>query len=427
MILYSDSTSVILDWTSQYHTSHCEYQTLEYPINYDLLSTHYSTNLRELIPTIYTPPTLKLVEHNRHALEYITVDIMSDHSDQEKPEGSDSTNLHVINQMAQVHNDELCADGALSGASGTESGSQPADVVEPGITADLQSDIRTTDQYSEYHDDHADVDHLPLPNESSDSEDQRTVTEVPTKNIEAPTMTPTTTTREEGEENAEMGEETDEEAETTAEATAETTGPATVSKGAAAKASAKGGRRKPPKSNTGKLKGVSKKDKVPPAPARTQPYRTGKTTTSHHKTGQSDTPPPYSLGHVSTTGNTDSHPLQGSYPLADLQAQSNFPFLMGRLSASGEVGAALSGLSVTQSSSPQEPQLPEKGGRLPPSYDNALKEAKKATISVKVPSLSDKLAALKQKGVSLLEERPGFEAIFNSHRPEHPHREQLDR
>ncbi len=329
--------------------------------------------------------------------------------------------------------------GGLPGASCDGTGSQDANLSLHTDTADLQSDNRRADQYSEYNDDGDDVNILPLPEEGI---------EVPAKAIGIPMLTPTL--REEGGESVETGEETAQDTETTAEMSA----PMTASRGATAKATAKRGPGWPRGTHSGVLKDVCKEvllesagsvtgakvaamsarmkaAKHSQAPTRTMPYRKGKPTpTSQRKTDQSDTPPPYSLGHVPDKGNTNSPPLQGGYSLADLQAQSNFAFLMGRLSASGEtaaeVGVALGGLTGTQSSLPQGLQLPEKGQRLPPSYDDVLKDAKKVTISGKLPSLSEKLAALKQKGVSLLEERPGFEAIFNPHGPDNPHREQLN-
>ncbi len=341
-------------------------------------------------------------------LEYITVDIMSDHSEQEKPEGSDSTNLHLLTEDVHIGSDA----GGATGSTEALPDSSSVDVSEPGITANLQSHNRTTDEQSESDDGDDDVNLL----SESDSEDQQTVIEASTKNTGAAIQTQTE--REKGEKEVATGEKTDQETEETAEATAEATARATEPRGSPA--SAKDGR---------KLKKVKKKRKnIPKAPTRQQPHRTSKATAPQHKTGQSDTPTLQSLGHVSTTGNTDSGPRE--FSRADMEARSNMAFILGRLSASGEaasqVGAALTDLSAIQSSLPQEMQFPEKGGRLPPSYDEVLKEAKRTSISVKLPSLSDKLAALKQKTASILEERPGFEAIINPHGPENPHREWLN-
>ena len=58
----------------------------------------------KLIPQIYSTHMLKLVEHNQRLLEYTTVDIMSDHSEQQHTEGSDSTQLHLLEQCAQDYN-----------------------------------------------------------------------------------------------------------------------------------------------------------------------------------------------------------------------------------------------------------------------------------------------------------------------------------
>ncbi len=340
-------------------------------------------------------------------LEYITVDIMSDHSEQGKPEGSDSANLHLLPQNGEGTTVSVGASGPAVNVPEPSLG----DTDEPGITADLQTHNRGGDEHIESDDDSDDVNLL----SEEDSEDQQTVIEASTRNIGAALQTQTE--REKGEEKVETEEKTDQETEERTEATAEASAKATEPQGPSA--SAKGG---------GNVKKKRRHRRSPKAPTRQQPYRKGKATAPQHKTGQSDTPTLHSLGHVSTSGNTDSGPRE--FSRADMEASSNMAYILGRLSASGEaaseVGAALTGLTAMQSSLPPEMQFPEKGGRLPPSYDETMREAKKTSISVKLPSLSEKLTALKQKTVTILEDRPELEAIFNPHGPENPHRELLN-
>ena len=147
--------------------------------------------------------------------------------------------------------------GGLPGASCDGTGSQDANLSLHTDTADLQSDNRRADQYSEYNDDGDDVNILPLPEEDSDNEDQRTVIEVPAKDIGAPMIMPMP--REKGEDSVETGEETAQETKRTAEKTAPTTVPTTTSREAAGKATAKRGPARPHGTCLGVLNGVSQK------------------------------------------------------------------------------------------------------------------------------------------------------------------------